>query len=336
MNPVAARFSADPLGQFALFRSNDLDETRQIVASKFCEHRLDQTRAGERLGAVHNHAQGLAISLNYLRYGAEVCIEPGYLERFYLVQIPLKGHAEIWQDHQYVASHSKTASLLNPHLHTRMRWSADCEHVLVQIDRARIHALAETLLGYRLRDPITFAPQLALSHAQAQHWVSNIAACFKAAEARQAFGDKASGLAQPIAEEALLIDLLRFQPSNVQHIFSARPLTAGNRYVRRAQAYIHANLKNPIGAEEIAQAAGTSLRNLQYGFQDQLGCSPLAYLKRERLNFAHMQLSRGDPSETVASIATRAGFSHLSRFAQAYQKQFGHLPSEARKRQRLM
>ena len=68
-------------------------------------HQLTRTAGGERLDA-RMHYTGLGdLSLSRLRYGATVRIEPGPLESFFLVQMPLCGgrHRERRAAHRFLA-----------------------------------------------------------------------------------------------------------------------------------------------------------------------------------------------------------------------------------------
>jgi AraC-like DNA-binding protein len=58
--------------------------------------------------------------------------------------------------------------------------------------------------------------------------------------------------------------------------------------------------------------------------------SPMAYLRVVRLRRAHRDLRSANPSHSsVASIAHRWGFTHLSHFAAAHQTMFGETPRQA-------
>lgn len=71
-----------------------------------------------------------------------------------------------------------------------------------------------------------------------------------------------------------------------------------------------------------------SLRALHAAFQEQLGTSPMAYVRLVRLNRVRAELLRSDPQDVrVTDIAMRFGFLHLSRFAQQYRDHFDELPS---------
>jgi hypothetical protein len=68
---------------------------------------------------------------------------------------------------------------------------------------------------------------------------------------------------------------------------------ATTRHIRRALDFIEANLENVISIEMLAGAAGCTPRTLQLGFRDHLGTTPLAMLKKRRLEEAENRLKSG-------------------------------------------
>jgi choline dehydrogenase-like flavoprotein len=82
-----------------------------------------------------------------------------------------------------------------------------------------------------------------------------------------------------------------------------------------------------------AEAEDDSLRSClvtKEGFRRHLGMSPTAYVRVVRLRRAHRDLRSADPTRhTVASIAHRWGFTHLSRFAAAHKTMYGQTPLQA-------
>lgn len=111
------------------------------------------------------------------------------------------------------------------------------------------------------------------------------------------------------------------------------PTSSSLGEVRRAEEYMRANAKRPIGMKQVAEAAGVSVRTLQYGFKRHRDVSPHAALHRFRLEGA-----RGDilakPAGRIADIALAWGFTHLGRFASQYKAAFGELPSHTLGRSR--
>jgi transcriptional regulator GlxA family with amidase domain len=92
---------------------------------------------------------------------------------------------------------------------------------------------------------------------------------------------------------------------------------------------MHAEPWQPFTVVDLARVAGVSVRVLQESFRQHVGMSPLAYLRRLRLDGAHTELSRADPWDlSVTDVAYRWGFTHLGRFAGAYRSRYGESPSQ--------
>ncbi|MGX1778393.1 helix-turn-helix transcriptional regulator [Nocardia brasiliensis] len=100
--------------------------------------------------------------------------------------------------------------------------------------------------------------------------------------------------------------------------------------LQRAIDYLHAHADRRITLAELAETTGVSERALQYAFRNHCHTSPLGYLRRVRLDYAHADLQAAavaDDKPTVAEIAARWGFTHPGRFATIYQKRYGQPPS---------
>lgn len=316
----------EPLGSHRLFQTEALDEARHIVAGKFCSHKLNRLTSDRQFAALHNHVRGAGLSLNYLRYGADVEIEPGELEHFYLIQIPIRGYAEIRHGAEVVEADAARATVLNPTRHTRMHWAAGCEKVLVQIDRHVLQEAAERYLQLELTGPLEFRTEMSLGNPALRKWVANIGLCIDAAERGELFTGTSS-CSQIVVEESLLQDLLEHQPSNIQHFLKGSARSCPARHVRKAIDFLHGSVGEPVTIGELANAAGVSSRCLQLAFRDQFGCSPLQYLKRLRLDLAHFELQKRKTETSVADVAYGLGFNHLGRFAAEYRAAFGQSPS---------
>jgi AraC-like DNA-binding protein len=104
--------------------------------------------------------------------------------------------------------------------------------------------------------------------------------------------------------------------------------------VRRAIEILRARSDEPISIVDLAQEVGVGVRSLQLAFQNVLGEGPRVRLTRIRLERARARLLAADPRDEVTTIALDCGFTHLSRFADAYQRNYGELPSETLGRRR--
>jgi AraC-like DNA-binding protein len=97
--------------------------------------------------------------------------------------------------------------------------------------------------------------------------------------------------------------------------------------LRRAIEFMDSNVANDIGLAEIADAIHVTPRAVQYMFRRHLDSTPLQYLRRLRLHYAHAELLAADRMhETVTTIAVRWGFGHTGRFAVLYRQHYGQSP----------
>ena len=319
-----------PLSQFALFRTRDPDHARELVAERFCDHRLEPLAERKAFDARHHLARGAMIAINYMHYGATVLIDPRELDDFYLIQIPVRGAARISNGNSTFTSDRRNGTILNPDRRTRMHWFAGCEQFLIYVSRTALTGFAEKVIGRSLSRPLVFEPQIRFTRPEAERWRMKVCALYGAAEEGRLFVPDGS-LDQRLFEEALLSEFLAMQPSNIsQFMHGAAALNAG--YVTRARGFIVDNAANPIGMTDIAEAAGVSIRTLQYAFTRNLGQTPVQVLRRERLMRIRQELASGHCQTTLARVATKWGMPHFGRFSNYYENEFGELPSKTKQR----
>jgi len=106
--------------------------------------------------------------------------------------------------------------------------------------------------------------------------------------------------------------------------------TRAVRIFRKARDYVQDcfNAQMVPTIVDVCLSVGVSERTLQYAFQDCVGMSPLAYIRRCRLNRVRSALLTADAKDTsVTLIAMQFGFLHLGRFAGEYKQIFEESPS---------
>jgi AraC-like DNA-binding protein len=146
-----------------------------------------------------------------------------------------------------------------------------------------------------------------------------------------AFDDEA--FASPLLRaglfDLLVTGLLTTFPLTVE-VHSPAAMQIRSSALRRALAYIEDHLAEPMDLVAIAAAARVSIRGLQAAFRRQLGVTPMEHVRLRRLAAAHEELVRSDPGDgvTVAAVARRWGFAHLSRFAEQYRETYHESPSQ--------
>jgi AraC-like DNA-binding protein len=81
-------------------------------------------------------------------------------------------------------------------------------------------------------------------------------------------------------------------------------------------------------ATTLAARLGISIRQLQRLFARQLGCSPRAWLREERMQAAHRLLLR---ASTIKEVALALSFRQESHFSRDFRSRFGYTPSTLQK-----
>ncbi|OBK23082.1 hypothetical protein A5634_06080 [Mycobacterium asiaticum] len=97
--------------------------------------------------------------------------------------------------------------------------------------------------------------------------------------------------------------------------------------LRRAVTYIDDNAHDDISLGDIASAVYVTPRALQYMFRKHRDSTPMEYLRRVRLHYAHRDLVTADrATTTVSAVARRWGFTHMGRFSVYYREHYGQSP----------
>ena len=91
--------------------------------------------------------------------------------------------------------------------------------------------------------------------------------------------------------------------------------------------YIQANLSHSITLTDLERTGLMSRRNLHYAFQNRYDCSPMQWVREERLAFARTLLMMASVGDTVTNIAYQSGFNKSSTFSTYYKTKYGELPS---------
>lgn len=93
------------------------------------------------------------------------------------------------------------------------------------------------------------------------------------------------------------------------------------------QAWIGENLRRDFHSAELAAAAGVTPRTLQKLFLKHANTTPAHYVSERRMEAARADLLDPENAKTVSEIAAALNFLHFGRFASAYYRKFGEMPS---------
>jgi AraC-like DNA-binding protein len=168
-------------------------------------------------------------------------------------------------------------------------------------------------------DPIGRDPGIAL-------WLNHLGSVLSAQDAGASLLTDRRVMAS--VERALVTMLLAGLRHSASSEFASRANSASPYYVRRAEAFIRANILEELTADGIAAAAKVSVRSIFYGFKRWRGTTPMAYVRDLRLEIARAELEKARlHGGTVSEAAMSAGFTNFSQFSKIYKMRFGQTPS---------
>ncbi|WP_052869445.1 AraC family transcriptional regulator [Streptomyces niger] len=316
-----------PLANHQQFHTADIWEARAAVGRAFCPHDLRITQRSATLDARLHGAPFDRTGLYYLDYGTEVRITPGDLESFFLVQIPLAGHAEITCGREEIISSPELASVPSPTGKLDMRWAGGNPQLIVWFDRASLESHLGSLLGRTVRRPIVFSLGMDLTTPDSRSWLNIVDLVRREAETPGGMTNRPIVTKQ--LESLLMTQLLMAQPHNYTPALLGEQPRVAPPAVRRAMDVIEGHAAEPLTVAEIAEYVGVGVRALQEGFRRHLDTTPLAYLREVRLDRVRKELLASYPgATTVTDVASRWGFFHPGRFSLAYRQRFGESPSK--------
>lgn len=319
------------LSRFPLFETRDVDEARVRGTQVFCEHSLRLMDRHASIDARMCFKRIRGVGIGRMTYGAHVAVDPGRLDDFVLVQMPLSG-AEVLRSGDIVVNSSRrVATVAGPHRPFSLRHEAGTEKLFVRIDRDVLERHCLQHLGHALRKPLDFRMDMALDTVAGQQWMRALR--WLMTELDSVADDDLATNRYPLLaaqfEQLLISTLLVCQPHNYTEQLCSDAPSIAPAFVKRVERYIEDNAHEPLTIVDLAAHAGVSSRSLFAGFKRFRNSSPMNYLREVRLQRVRDALLEAEPGQTtVTSEALHWGFSHLGHFTTAYKRRFGESPSE--------
>ena len=249
-----------------------------------------------------------AFSVALVELGAPASIEAFSLGDYAVMMLCLHGSARMELDGRTISVPASHGVLGFAHGAVRATFSGDCARLVVRIDPRLIE-----------RRSLFSAARFELSDPAIEPFLEQVHSILSSRAMIAAIGNEPRVRERV---EALLAELL--QRTCLPAIAENAGLPIASRDVRRAEAYIGSNVGRDMRLEDIARAAGVSVRTLQSSFKRDRHVTPMQYLRNLRLDAARERLLAGS---SVSEAALDTGFSHQGRFAHYYRRRFGHSPS---------
>ncbi|MEL7027716.1 MAG: AraC family transcriptional regulator [Pseudomonadota bacterium] len=308
------------------FTSTSVDEMQAEIGRNYCDHDLKVVRSNSDITGKFFRYPMRGMTLNYLSYGADVAIDAGDFEDFYMVEFPLSGHVNHLALNEARVAHGWEGIVVSPGDYVRSTWSADCAQLMLQIKKGAIDRYLQKLLVQDISESLVFDHTLTFKAGPGAALFSYLR--FLVEQAIDNDSIMLSSMVRDEMEETIYAILLdRFRHNYSDRIKAERALILP-RHVSKAYKYINANPKLPITNQELANMSGVSIRTLYSGFRKFLGMSPQAYLRNYRLDRVKEVLERADRPIHVNEIAQEWGFTHMGRFSVEFRQRFGVSPSD--------
>lgn len=326
-------FMPMPLANYRVLNTRSMDAAREVVSGFYCDHELLAMNSGNRCGfhAVHNHARIDKLSVNFMTYSQRVKVNPGCLEEFFLLQLPLEGGADIETGSTRFTSDPTTASVISPSEETSMIWSEDCAKLLVQIQRSAVEQELSRLIQSDISKPLIFEPIMSLEkNPRVASWWRFVKCLINDVDGGTF--ESLGGVEKNAMEGMLITNLLHALPHNYTPLLEHPGSGIAPRQVKIAEAYMLENIRESVSITDLVEVTGVSSRSLFDAFRRFRGVAPMKRFSQLRLEQVRSDLQQATSDATVTDILTRSGITQMGRFAAQYRQSYGETPSETLRR----
>ncbi|HEY8351420.1 MAG TPA: AraC family transcriptional regulator [Sphingomonadales bacterium] len=249
----------------------------------------------------------------------------------YLLQFNAHGECLVRQGGSNYLARPGSVFVINPEAESLKSWYSGCKQLMVWIKKSALERVLQREIGYDMDRPLIFdwpGTEHVMSNLAFWHRVAAILMQLKECEEQPSHWRFIRGL-----EHLFLLDVLTTIPNNYSEDLNRTENFVAPYYVRRVERFLEANLREPITMEDIYEVAGVSPRALFYGFRQFRRTTPMALLKKMRLELARKELLiAAREGGSVTEIAINCGFQNLSMFSREYKARFGEAPSDTLRR----
>ena len=330
---VRSRGIPPALAEHEIFYTEDVSEASELVGRALSPGTLTPSGRNAQQFAASLHGVRLReISMLYLDFGIAAKLDIPATGPFFAVHMPTNGRALCTCGGSTFEANPIQALVTSPGMSLTMDLAFDSPLLVIRIEQQALVRHLTRLIGGSLARPIAFEPAMDLTTDPAMRWNGAIQLLHTEVYYPNSLVQHGQGIGA--LEELLMSTLLLLQPSN-HHTQLVLPVArAGRRVVRDTLEYLEAHLSEHVTMTDIANEVHMSVRAIQQGFREELGTTPMLYLRDRRLERAREELTDAITSDgvTVTGVAERWGFSHLSSFASLYKKRWGESPSETLRR----
>ena len=244
-----------------------------------------------------------------------------------MLMIPLSGQAAYYAGNQKIQIEAGVSAAYLPKTDVYME-GVTRSVMMVEIDSKRLENTARTMLALEQDAPL----KLSLDHPQQlqlQHGRISFSTIYHSmANMIDGFMTQQDLLNQSqIDDNFYRTTAMLMLPAS----FAIQEMAVDNkraeRLLDRACQYIQAHQDQNITLSALEHVSGMSERSLQLEFQKRYQCTPMQWVRMQRLATARDRLIKAVAGTTVTTVALLCGFNKPSEFSHQYKLRFGELPS---------
>jgi len=313
------------------WHTSDVEEVAGAFSQSFGSTKIEIHERSTALDVQFDAISLGKVSLVRNRLGPEVtlvCEET----RDFLLTIPLKGRSTFEFNGETIVCNKRRGIMLSPVRNLSIHRSRGSENTVVRMDRKAVETALTSLVARRLDRPLLFESLVDIHTgigASLRRYVLHLFDDIGNDDSGMAISEVANAASRALITEILF--MLRHNYSDMLTGSGRDPLLPA---VRRVEEYIEANFHRKINDRLLADFNGSSASTLYRIFMKYRGYTPMQFLRRVRMLSARKLLLASGADGTVTSIAFDCGYTHLSRFAGEYRRQYGERPAATLRRTR--
>lgn len=317
-----------PVYQSCVFRSDARVDSHWHVARELAEHSLSWKRGSVDVAMYKRRLQ--QIEMYVLRYGAEVDVRPRPFDEFALVHVSLRGAAEMTVDGVRIEVGEGRTALLAPRDDVSLKWHAGTEQLIMKLPLDLLRSADPDANG-----ELALLPAFVLPSRLNSQWDLLVRSLLNVARLPRESVPNPAWLGH--FERNVALFLLNHQPdaasptlvvsSGHEDVCDEDGASADVRRLDAMLHYMQSRLSAPVSLNDLAAAAGVSVRTLNALCHRHLGETPMNHLRNMRLDAVRAKLKL-QPGLSITATALDYGFGHHGRFSAYYLKRFGELPRQ--------
>jgi AraC-binding-like domain len=277
--------SPNPLDNFPLLRSKDVEDVRDCVERVYGRRVLIPQHAVEGFNAIINECRLRDTGLLYGTFGTAASFEFPPVDYFCQL-FPLRGTGETANGQVSSDLIRGTGAVTSADAPHRTKISADYAHLVLRIDATALTGKLAAMTGATISEPLRMDPRQDFKHPAAKmlhQYIPLLAETLSSAT--PPFPDW--WIAQ--TEQLLMTLFLYGHRHNYSHLLEHDAPEAALRQVKLAEEYIVANAQRDITLEQLADVAGASGLDLFAAFKRCRSYTPLEFVAMVRSRRGKMQ-----------------------------------------------